>query len=114
MIMLKILGTGIQITEKALNELTRLGVGGEQFLRIRVVPGGCSGMTYTAAVDTSLGSGDEVLWHQDQIRVVADAGSVPFLDGLEIDFSDDLIQAGFRFTNPNAAKSCGCGSSFSA
>lgn len=110
--MLKLFGTIIQITDKALAELTRLGVGGEHFLRIRVVPGGCSGMTYSASVDSSLGSGDEVLWHQGEVRVVADAGSVPFLDGLLIDFSDDLVQAGFRFKNPNAAKSCGCGSSF--
>ena len=45
---------------------------------------------------------------------VADAGSTMFLDGLTIDYSDDLIQAGFRFNNPNASNSCGCGSSFGA
>jgi iron-sulfur cluster assembly protein len=102
----------IQITQKALNELSRLGVGGPTFLRIGVIPGGCSGMTYSASVDDALTDKDSVLWSQDGVRVVADEGSSLFLDGLHIDYSDDLIQAGFRFKNPNAAKSCGCGSSF--
>lgn len=104
----------IQISEKAITELRRLGVGGAQFLRLRVIPGGCAGMTYTAAIDTNLAEGDEVVTQQDDIRVIADSGSSMFLDGLQIDYSDDLIQAGFRFNNPNASKSCGCGSSFGA
>jgi iron-sulfur cluster assembly protein len=69
-------------------------------------------MTYTAAVDDALSDKDSVLWSRDKLRVVADSGSAIFLDGLQIDYSDDLIQAGFRFRNPNAVKSCGCGSSF--
>jgi len=105
-------GVQISITEKAMVELRRVGVGSAQFLRIKVVPGGCSGMTYSAAVDTAMGEGDEIVYHQDDLRVVADNSSVVFLDGLQVDFSDDLIQAGFRFSNPNASKSCGCGSSF--
>ena len=102
----------IQISDKAITELNKLGVGGAQFLRLRVIPGGCAGMTYSAAIDSTLNEGDEVVTQQDDIRVVADSGSTMFLDGLEIDYSDDLIQAGFRFKNPNASKSCGCGSSF--
>lgn len=103
----------IQVTDKALAELRGLGAGEEQFLRVSVVPGGCSGMTYTAAIDNTLKEGDEVIVEQDGLRIIADSGSLLFLDGLRIDFSDDLVQAGFRFTNPNASKSCGCGSSFS-
>ena len=103
----------IQVTDKALTELRRIGAGGEQFLRVSVVPGGCSGMTYTAAIDNTLKEGDEVIVEQDDLRIIADSSSLLFLDGLRIDFSDDLVQAGFRFTNPNASKSCGCGSSFS-
>lgn len=103
----------IRVTDKALAELRRLGAGGEQFLRVSVGPGGCSGMTYTAAIDNTLKEGDEVIVERDGLRIIADAGSILFLDGLRIDFSDDLVQAGFRFTNPNASKSCGCGSSFS-
>ncbi len=105
-------GLQVSVTEKALKELRRLGVGSSQFLRIKVVPGGCSGMTYSAAIDTTMGEGDEIVYDQDELRVVADSSSILFLDGLEVDFSDDLIQAGFRFRNPNASKSCGCGSSF--
>lgn len=106
--------TPLQITlsEKALGELRRLDVGGEQFLRLRVIPGGCAGMTYSAAIDSSLNEGDEVIAHEGGLRIVADSGSTAFLDGLHIDYSNDLIQAGFRFSNPNASKSCGCGSSF--
>jgi len=104
----------IQISDRAMAELIRLGVGGPQFLRLRVIPGGCAGMTYSAAMDSSLEEGDEVVTQQDDVRVIADSGSTMFLDGLQIDFSDDLIQAGFRFKNPNASHSCGCGSSFGA
>jgi len=102
----------ITISPKALCELRRLNIGGEQFLRLRVIPGGCAGMTYSAAIDSTLEEGDEVIAHEDEIRIVADSGSTAFLDGLNVDYSDDLIQAGFRFRNSNASKSCGCGSSF--
>ena len=102
----------IAITEKAIGELKRLGAGGNRFLRVKVAPGGCSGMTYTASVESTLNAGDRTLIEKDGLRLVADEGSLIFLDGLNIDFSDDLVQAGFRFTNPRAAKSCGCGASF--
>jgi len=104
----------ITVSRKALDELDRLGIGGQQFLRLRVIAGGCAGMTYSAAIDTTLDEEDEVVAHEGNIRIVADSGSTPFLDGLQVDYSDDLIQAGFRFKNSNASKSCGCGSSFGA
>ncbi len=103
----------IQITEKAKVELRKLEVGGDHVLRINVVPGGCSGMTYSAAVDDQVNDQDEVLFDTDNIKVIAESGNEVFLEGLEIDYSDDLIRSGFRFKNPNAAGSCGCGSSFS-
>ena len=102
----------IQISEKAKNRLRDLGVGGDSFLRLAVTAGGCSGNTYTAAVDDAVRDGDQVVYEQGGLRAVADLNSVLHLDGLEIDYSDDLIQSGFRFKNPNAAKSCGCGASF--
>jgi iron-sulfur cluster assembly protein len=105
-------GQVIQISDKARQELLRLEASGENFLRISVIPGGCSGMTYTAAIDNSLSDGDQVLYQDGELRVVAEAGSAMFLDGLVIDYSDDLISAGFRFKNPKAKKACGCGSSF--
>ena len=105
-------GPAIQISEKAKAELVKLEATGENFLRISVVPGGCSGMTYNACIDNTLSDADQVVYQDGQLRVVADSGSGMFLEGLQIDYSDDLIASGFRFKNPRAKKSCGCGSSF--
>lgn len=104
----------IEITDIAKQELIKLNVGADRFLRIDIVPGGCSGMTYAAALDTELRSTDEVLFEDGDIRVVADSGSAMFLNGLKIDYSADLIKAGFRFLSPSGLKSCGCGASFAA
>ena len=104
----------IQLSDKAKKELTNLEATGENFLRISVVSGGCSGMTYSACIDNTLSDADQVLFEESQLRVVADQRSAGYLDGLQIDFSDDLISSGFRFKNPKASGSCGCGSSFKA
>jgi len=102
----------IKVTPVALQELIKLEATGDSFLRISVVPGGCSGMTYTACIDNVLSDNDQAIFEEGSLRIVADTGSTMFLDGLEIDFSDDLIASGFRFKNPKAKKGCGCGSSF--
>lgn len=102
----------ISITDKAHAELSKLDLAAPAFLRINVVPGGCSGMTYSAAVDTEFGPDDVAVYEKDGFRIVTDQGSAIFLDGLHIDYSNDLIRSGFRFTNPNASGSCGCGASF--
>lgn len=102
----------IQITDKAKQELVRLEATGENFLRISVVSGGCSGMTYSACIDNTLADTDQVLFEDASLRVIADPNSAAYLDGLQIDYSDDLIASGFRFKNPRAVKACGCGSSF--
>ena len=102
----------IQVTDRARQELLKLEATGENFLRISVISGGCSGMTYNACIDNTLSDADQVIFQDGEFRVVADAGSTMFLDGLQIDFSDDLIASGFRFKNPKAKKACGCGSSF--
>lgn len=104
----------IRITDRARQELIKLDATGENFLRISVIPGGCSGMTYNACIDNTLTDTDQTIYRDDQLRVISDAGSAMFLDGLQIDYSDDLIASGFRFKNPKAKKSCGCGSSFAA
>lgn len=103
----------IAVTEKARAELINLEVNQTQFLRLWVEPGGCSGMSYGAAIDDELVDGDETIYQDDAIRVVADPDSLQYFEGLTIDYTDDLVQSGFRFINPNAVKSCGCGSSFS-
>lgn len=102
----------IAITEKAHSELSKLDLAPPAFLRINVVPGGCSGMTYSAAVDSEFTAEDVAVYEKDGFRIVTDQGSAIFLDGLHIDYSNDLIRSGFRFTNPNASGSCGCGASF--
>lgn len=102
----------ITITEKAHAELSKLELAPPAFLRINVVPGGCSGMTYSAAVDSEFTGEDVAVYEKDGFRIVTDQGSAVFLEGLHIDYSDDLIRSGFRFTNPNASGSCGCGASF--
>ena len=104
----------INITSKAKQELLNKKVGGEKFLRIEVLSGGCSGMTYGAGIDEKLNDDDVILYQDNDFKVVSDMRSALYLDGLQIDYSDDLIRSGFRFFNPKAKKSCGCGSSFTA
>ena len=103
----------ITVTDRALDELKKLGLTEAQSLRITVIPGGCSGMTYSAAIDDDPKEGDITVYTQGAISIIADEGSAVFLESLHIDYSDDLIRSGFRFTNPNASGSCGCGASFS-
>lgn len=104
----------VVLTAKALAALRRLDLPAGAFVRIGVVAGGCSGQTYSAAVDTEPGSSDLTLHESGPLRIVTDPQSAVYLDGLRIDYSDDLIRSGFHFSNPNAGGSCGCGASFKA
>jgi iron-sulfur cluster assembly accessory protein len=104
----------IAVSEKALAALRRREWAKGDFMRIGVVAGGCSGQTYSAAVDDELFITDLVLYKSGPLRIVTDPKSATFLDGLQIDYSDDLIRSGFRFSNPNAGGGCGCGASFKA
>ena len=102
----------IKVSERATAEITRITDDADQFLRIWVTEGGCAGMTYEAAVDTTETPFDRQVFASGGVRILADRNSSQHVDGLEIDYSDDLINLGFRFSNPNASKACGCGSSF--
>ncbi|MGD9612754.1 MAG: HesB/IscA family protein [Kiritimatiellia bacterium] len=102
------------LTETAVAALRQLALPAGAFLRIGVVPGGCSGQTYSAAVDTEADPADLLLYESEGLRIATDPRSAAYLDGLHIDYSDDLIQSGFRFRNPQAGGSCGCGASFKA
>ncbi|MCK6556716.1 iron-sulfur cluster assembly accessory protein [Candidatus Binatia bacterium] len=82
-------------------------------LRVGVVGGGCSGMQYTLGFDTAVRPDDTVV-EQHGIRMVIDAASAPYLRGILIDYVKGLHGAGFKFVNPNATRTCGCGSSFAA
>lgn len=85
---------------------------GASVLRIGVVGGGCSGFSYTFDLDTVAQSDDQII-ERDGATVVIDEASLPFLDGSEIDYVDELIGASFQIKNPNATAACGCGTSFS-
>ena len=105
----------IQVSPAARQELLRLG--GEElraagFLRLVVVPGGCTGLTYEMGIDSVQTPLDRLLYQDEELKVLTDGASFQYLKGLSIDYSADLVRAGFRFLNPNAVASCGCGSSF--
>ena len=80
-------------------------------LRVFVVGGGCSGHQYGMAVAESADDTDTVV-EQSGVKMVVDRDSVPFIQGAEIDYVDDLMKSGFTIYNPNAVSSCACGSSF--
>ena len=104
----------IQLSETAQKAITRLqedqGKPGTLF-RVAVKGGGCSGMTYDVKLDDKIGEQDR-LYEINGIKVVSDLKSLLYLDGMLIDFSTELVGGGFRFINPNAKGSCGCGTSF--
>lgn len=81
-------------------------------LRVSVVGGGCSGMQYSLELDDGPGDEDTV-YEFDGVRVFVDPTSAPYLTGTQVDYVDGLHGAGFKFVNPNADRTCGCGSSFS-
>ena len=83
------------------------------FLRVSVTNGGCSGMSYNLTFDDKEEEFDKI-YISKGVRIVCDIKSWFYVKGTEIDFSDDLLSGGFQLKNPNANKTCGCGTSFSA
>ncbi|HZH97895.1 MAG TPA: iron-sulfur cluster assembly accessory protein [Fimbriimonadaceae bacterium] len=81
------------------------------FLRIGVKGGGCSGLEYVMRTDTSRRESDLVL-ELDGLTVICDPKSAAYLEGATLDYTGNLIGGGFQFENPNADRSCGCGTSF--
>lgn len=104
----------ISITDRATAELRKLleskGAATGQGLRLGVRRGGCAGWQYVMEI-AGPSEGDEVL-DSEGVRVIVAADSISKLDGCQVDYSDGLSDAGFRIENPNAARSCGCGTSF--
>ena len=102
----------ITINEKAETMLNKkLGV--DQFLRVGVEEGGCAGLTYSAEVASEMKGSESVVHKVGKIQIVAVEESMKYIDGLVIDYSDDLINGGLQFTNANTKTTCGCGQSFS-
>lgn len=111
----------ITIQPKAMARLLELkqkrdsGPAAPLILRMGIRSGGCSGLSYVMDFTTEddIKEDDEVdTYEKEGIQCVVDAKSLLYLYGLELDYSDDLIGGGFKFFNPNAEESCGCGSSF--
>jgi len=83
----------------------------EKFLRISVVGGGCSGMSYKMGFESEAGEKDRQ-FEENGVQVLLDPKSALFLQGLRVDYEDGLNGAGFTYQNPKAKKACGCGTSF--
>jgi iron-sulfur cluster assembly protein len=106
----------VTLTESAVKEVKRLmNVQGltEGGLRLGVKGGGCSGLSYTINFDEKIGQFDTV-YEVEGIKIIVDAKSAIYLQGTQLDFQKDLMAGTFKFVNPNAQKTCGCGESFSA
>jgi len=92
--------------EKLVTEKGQAGAG----LRVKVVGGGCSGLTYKMDLD-EIRQGDKVFEHAGA-KLVVDRKSFLYLNGTVLDYSEELMSSGFNLQNPNVKRSCGCGSSF--
>jgi iron-sulfur cluster assembly protein len=108
----------ISITDKAVSEIKRIQTtdptATNANLRVMVVGGGCSGMSYKLGFDDKPAAASDKVFEKDGVKVIVDPKSFLYLTGTELDFSDGLNGTGFTFKNPNAKRTCGCGSSFSA
>ena len=105
----------ISITPSAVGQLKKLMAEQKKenlFLRLGVAAGGCSGMSYTLAFDDEKNDAD-LSFEFDGLTAVVDEQSLAHIGGSVIDYKSDLMGGGFSFSNPNASRSCGCGSSFS-
>lgn len=106
----------IKISESAAQQISRLkqedsNAGENSFLRVKVIPGGCSGMSYKLDFDQSIQDSDKI-FEEHNTKVVVDNKSYLYIVGMTLDFEGGLNGKGFVFSNPNASKTCGCGSSF--
>ena len=97
---------------KKVSELLAQEEGEDLALRVAVKPGGCSGYSYEMFFDTEV-LPDDVVREFAAVKVLVDPASAELLTGSTLDYSDGLQGAGFHLTNPNATRTCGCGSSFS-
>ena len=108
----------VALTEKAANEVKKI-MQEQKFeegmvLRVGVAGGGCSGFQYSRGFDKGWDEKTESKYDYHGVTVVVDKKSAMYLYGTTVDFYDGLEKRGFTFDNPNAVKSCGCGSSFQA
>lgn len=108
----------LNVTEPAAVEIKKFMTSEEGLpetagLRVRVVPGGCSGFQYSLNIEEESRQGDFIL-DEKGVRLFVDMFSAQYLNGVQIDYVTNVMGSGFTFTNPNSTGSCGCGSSFTA
>jgi iron-sulfur cluster assembly accessory protein len=107
----------ISLTPKAAEKVKSMmhapGQEGATGLRVKVVGGGCSGLSYQLALERTAGPADKV-YESEGVRIYLDPKSAMFVGGTQIDYEESIMGQGFAFKNPNAKGSCGCGSSFTA
>jgi iron-sulfur cluster assembly protein len=108
---------GIEVTEKALAHIRSVMAkenisSAEGGLRLGVQGGGCSGLSYVIRFETGPAERDRIFQYGD-VRIFVDPKSFIYLSGMVLDYEQTLMRQGFVFNNPNATKSCGCGTSFS-
>src|ERR1044072_4230148 len=108
----------LSVTEPAAGEIKKFMSGEEGLpetagLRVRVVPGGCSGFQYSLNIEENSRQGDFIL-DDKGVRLFVDMFSGQYLNGVQIDYVTGVMGSGFTFANPNATGSCGCGTSFTA
>lgn len=108
--------SAIQVTPKAVQKIrdafAKQGIS-DGGLRLGVLGGGCSGLSYQFKFELKPRATDHIFTFEG-VQVFVDPKSMVYLDGMTLDYKESLMQSGFAFDNPHAAKSCGCGSSFSA
>ncbi|HET7102539.1 MAG TPA: iron-sulfur cluster assembly accessory protein [Terracidiphilus sp.] len=108
---------GLQVTARAVKRIrsamAKEGISPEEGgLRVGVVGGGCSGLSYSIRFDTRPRERDRI-YEFDGVRVFVDPKSFLYLHGMTLDYEESLVRQGFNFINPNSSRSCGCGTSFS-
>jgi iron-sulfur cluster assembly protein len=108
----------LHVTDPAVIEIKKFmeseeGLPESAGLRVRVVPGGCSGFQYSLNIEEESRQGDFIL-DEKGVKLFVDMFSAQYLNGVQIDYVTGVMGSGFTFTNPNATGSCGCGTSFTA
>ena len=105
--MISLTGKAVEAVDRFISSSSKPIIG----LRILVEGGGCSGFKYTMRLEENPSANDQVI-DFDGVKVLVDENSAPMLDGVTVDFVESLEGSGFKFENPNASGTCGCGESF--
>lgn len=105
----------IKISDKAKNRVQQImkseGKGSDYFVRVSVLQGGCSGLSYDLTFDNTTTEKDQI-FEDNETKLVTNIQSILYLAGTTLDFSSGLNGKGFYFENPNATRTCSCGESF--